>query len=513
MPIGIQDFESLRRDNYIYVDKTQMVWQLANTGRYYFLSRPRRFGKSLLVSTLKAYFLGKRHCFEGLWLGAHEEKWEEYPVFHLDLNGENYNSLEALERKIDAQLKAWEQLYPTGFEDYSLGIRFSCLIECAAKKCGRGAVILIDEYDKPLLQQIDNVKLQDEMRDTLKGFFSVLKSQDAYIRFALITGVTRFSKVSIFSDLNNLNDITLLYDYHNICGFTEQEVLTSFSPYIDRLAERNEMTREECIANLRKMYDGYHFHQRGDGLYNPFSLIRTFSCNEFGYYWFESGTPSYLIRVLKRHEYSLNLLQHSEVMAKDIRGVDADARSPIPLILQSGYLTIKGYDSEFQSYILDFPNEEVERGFVDYVAPYYIFGENDSKSSFDIREFVRDVRAGRAEQFCRRLKALFADTPYELIRDLENHYQNIVWVLFKLLGFYTQAEYHTSEGRIDLLVKTADYIYVVEFKLDGTAEEALAQISDRQYTLPFTVEQQRIFRIGINFSRETRNVEKCLAEG
>lgn len=512
LPIGIQDFESLRIDGYQYVDKTEHIFNLIDRGRYYFLSRPRRFGKSLLLSTIKAFFLGKRELFKGLAIDKKENiEWAEHPVLYLDLNTNKYDKAEVLEKKISRSLEVWEDMYDCPEPDLPFGMRFENVIENAYKKTGRRVVILVDEYDKPMLQAIGNKELQTEFRDTLKGFYGALKSMDACIKFAMLTGVTKFGKVSVFSDLNNLEDISMLRQYYDICGITEKELHDNFAPYIDNLSEANDLTREECVNKLRDSYDGYHFHPKADGVYNPFSVLNTFKNNEFGSYWFETGTPTYLVELLQRHDWNLNDMANSDVDTDVINSVDSESTNPIPVIYQSGYLTIKDYDEEFKLYHLGFPNKEVEEGFVKYLAPFYLSKER-KKNAFDVRNFVKDVREGNADQFCKRLKSLFADTPYELVKDLENHYQNIVWVVFKMLNFYSHAEYHTSDGRIDLLIETPKYRYVMEFKLDGTAEQALEQIKSKEYDLPFLMDEKKTYLIGMNFDSETRNIERWIIE-
>ena len=511
LPIGIQDFGEIRRNNCIYVDKTAHMYRLISEGKYYFLSRPRRFGKSLFLSTVQAYFEGKKELFEGTYIAAKETEWQQYPILKLDLNAEDYDAADKLAKKLDAQLKLWETEYPTGFETYPLGTRFERIITTAAKQTGHRAVVLVDEYDKPLLQAIGNKELQDCFRRTLKGFYGALKSCDAYIQFAMLTGVTKFGKVSVFSDLNNLNDITTDARFHDICGITETELKENFQAHIMQLAEGEGITAKECMDRLQQMYDGYHFVEGQEGLYNPFSLLRAFFTKRFGSYWFETGTPSYLVSLLQQYDYNLDAMQNAEVTADTLNTIDTEVQNPIPVIYQSGYLTIKSYDKEFGEYHLGFPNREVEEGFIKYLAPFYL-SSSPENSPLDIKNFVMDVRNGHPEQFCQRLKSLFADTPYELVKSLENHYQNIVWIIFKLLGFYTQAEYHTSSGRIDLLVKTDRYIYVMEFKLNGTAEEALKQIKAKDYPLPFEMDSRKAFCIGINFSDKTRNIEKWIIE-
>ncbi len=514
LPIGIQDFESLRKDGYLYIDKTEHVYRLVSEGRYYFLSRPRRFGKSLLLSTIKALFQGKRELFKGLAIDQKEDwDWVEHPILHLDLNTEKFSTKEALENKINTFLSIEEEKYGKVEWEKSFGTRFEGIIKRAYEKTGQRVVILVDEYDKPMLQAIGNKELQDEYRGTLKGFYGALKSMDGCIKFAMLTGVTKFGKVSVFSDLNNLEDISMLPKYHNICGITEQELLTVFDKPIDALAEYNGLTREECIEKLRRMYDGYHFDEFSrNGVYNPFSLLNTFNNNIFRSYWFETGTPSYLVELLKRHHYDLEEMSKSEVTADVLNSIDAESHDPIPVIYQSGYLTIKNYKEEFQKYVLGFPNEEVAVGFVKYLAPFYL-DNREQRSVFDIEKFTQDVRTGNPEQFLSRLKSLFASAPYDSVKgDKENHFQNMMWVVFKMMGFYSHTEYHTSNGRIDLLLETPQYRYIMEFKLYGTAEEALQQIKDKDYPLQFQQDDRQTYIIGVNFSKETRTIDKWVME-
>lgn len=510
-PVGIQNFEKLRRDGYCYVDKTELIYRLASDGGYYFLSRPRRFGKSLLISTLEAYFEGKKELFEGLAIEKLEKEWTVSPVLHLDLNARKYDTPEALVAIINQHLEVWEALYGNEKKDRAPEERFAYIIEKAYRATGHTVAVLIDEYDKPLLQAIGNEPLQQEYRNTLKAFYGVLKSCDRYIRFAMLTGVTKFGKVSVFSDLNNLMDISLSPRFANICGITQKELQEDFAEDIRMLAQANDMTEEQAAMELKQWYDGYHFTEKGDDIYNPFSLLNTFAELKFGSYWFETGTPTFLVELLKMNRYNLSRLTSEVAMAESLAGIDTLEENPVPILYQSGYLTIKGYDREFQSYILGFPNNEVEEGFTKFLLPRYATIPSGNPA-FELMSFVKDVRAGKTEDFMKRLQGFFADTPYELARDLELHYQNVMFIVFKLLGFYTQAEYHTSEGRIDLVVKTADYIYVMEFKLDGTAEEAIRQIEEKHYAKPFEADGRKIYRIGVNFSNRLRGIERWIVE-
>ena len=507
-PIGIQDFQSLRQDGYLYIDKTEMIFQLVKTGRYYFLSRPRRFGKSLLVSTLKAYFEGKRELFRGLAMERLEHDWVAYPVLHLDLNIDKYDTPESVDRMLNDSLTEWEQRYGSRPSEVTPALRFAGVIRRACEKTGHRVVILVDEYDKPLLNAIGNKPLQESFRSSLKPFYGVLKTMDRYIRFALLTGVTKFGKVSVFSDLNNLEDISMNERFVGLCGITEREIHEYMEPQLHELAAAQGLSYEEACGRLKEMYDGYHFAENTEGIYNPFSLLNTFKSRKFGNYWFETGTPTYLVELLKRSRYNLKDLPEAVGNADVLNSIYGDDE-PLPVIYQSGYLTIKGYNPRFGTYRLGFPNKEVEKGFMEFLVPFYTSVKKD-EAPFAIERFVCEVEDGDVDAFFGRLRSFLADSPYELARDLELHYQNVLFILFKLLGLYVNVEYHTSQGRIDMVVQTERYVYVMEFKLDGTAEEALRQIEERQYALPFTSGRRKLFKIGVNFSEKARNIEKWI---
>lgn len=516
-PIGIQNFEKIRKDGYLYIDKTAWVYQLANTGSYYFLSRPRRFGKSLLLSTIEAYLQGKKELFNGLAIEKLEKEWKAYPVLHLDLNARHYKDTDSLTSILNEYLERWEALYGNEKQGRGLEERFAYVIERAYKTTGQRVVILIDEYDKPMLQALHDDELQEQLRNMLKPFYGVLKTMDGYIKLAFLTGVTKFGKVSVFSDLNNLMDISMDNRYVEICGITEKEIHTYMEDSLHELAEAQGINNEETCRKLKERYDGYHFTEDSIGIYNPFSLLNTFAKKKFGDYWFETGTPSYLVELLKHTHYDLYEMANTETDADVLNSIDAASRNPIPVIYQSGYLTIKDYDAEFGIYKLGFPNLEVEEGFVKYLLPFYA-NVSAAKTPFEIGQFVREIRTGNYDAFFKRLQSFFADTPYEVItgqkpeRDTELHYQNVLFIVFKLVGLYTKVEYHTANGRIDLVLQTERYIYLMEFKLNGTAEEALQQINEKQYALPFYNDNRKLFKIGVNFSSETRNIERWIVE-
>ena len=510
-PIGIQNFEKIRKDGYFYIDKTALVYQLVKSGSYYFLSRPRRFGKSLLISTLEAYFQGKKELFQGLAIEKLEKDWVKRPILHIDLNTEKYENPESLENILNDTVYKWEKIYGTEISETSLPLRFKGIIQRAYEQTGHRVAILVDEYDKPMLQAIGNEELQKSFRSTLQAFYSVIKTMDGCIKFTLLTGVTKFGKISVFSALNNLMDLSMWNEYNALCGITEQELHDNFEEGINELAQAQGMTYDEVCAELKECYDGYHFVEDSVGIYNPFSLLNTFAKRKFGNYWFETGTPTYLVELLKMHNYDLHRMANIETDEDTLNSVDSSSSDPIPVIYQSGYLTIKGYDSRFGTYRLGFPNREVEEGFMRFLLPFYA-DTNKVDAPFQIIKFVREVESGDYDSFLRRLQSFFADTPYELVRDLELHYQNVLFIVFKLIGFYVKAEYHTSQGRIDLVLQTDRFIYVMEFKLDGTAEEALRQIDEKKYALPFATDPRQLFRIGINFSNEMRNIERWVVE-
>jgi len=509
-PIGIQTFSEIINKGYLYFDKTALVHKLANDSKYYFLSRPRRFGKSLLVTTLEAYFQGRKELFEGLAISKLETEWKQYPVLHIDLNAADYRSEEALISIIDRHIRQFETIYGENPKDMALSDRFIGVIQRAYEQTGRQVVILVDEYDKPLLQTIGNTELQDNYRKILKGFYGVAKTMDACIRLAFFTGVTKFSKVSVFSDLNNLKDISLDSRYAEICGITEQEIRDKLDVQVGEMAETNGISKDECYEKLKKQYDGYHFSKNGTGMYNPFSLLNAMDSQEFGDQWFQSGTPTFLVEVLKRNNYDLEQLTRENVTADLLGSLDAIDTTPIPLLYQSGYLTIKSYNARFRTYQLGFPNEEVERGFNLFLFPYYVPLRKEKTGLF-VMNFVQEIEAGEPLKFMARLESLFANQDYQIAGDAELYFHNAVSLIFQMLGFYTETERHTSDGRMDMVVQTADYIYLFEFKLDKSVEEALAQIEKREYALSFVHDPRKLFKIGVNFSSETRRIQNWKA--
>ncbi|WP_195553153.1 ATP-binding protein [Bacteroides eggerthii] len=508
LPIGIQTFEEIRKENYLYVDKTAMVYQLANVGKPYFLSRPRRFGKSLLISTFEAYFQGRKDLFEGLAITNLETEWERYPVLHLDLNAKKYETSDDLAAMLNQYLEKWEQKYGNEKRNRSSEERFAYIIEQAYIQTGKQVVVLIDEYDKPLLQAILDEPLLEEYRRTLKAFYGVLKSADRYLRFVFLTGVTKFAQVSVFSDLNQLNDISMDYAYNSLCGITKEELSSNFVPEIKNLGEFLGLTFEEIVDRLEKQYDGYHFCEDTTvGLFNPFSVLNALQKLKLGNYWFQTGTPTYLVDLLKQSDYDLRFLINGiETTNSAFSEYRAEANNPLPMIYQSGYLTIKHYDKEVDLYTLKFPNDEVCYGFLNFLVPYYT-NVSDDETGFHIAKFIRELRSGDIEAFMERLKVFFAGMPYELSENTERHYQAIFYVVFTLMGQFVETEVRSARGRADAVVKTKDFIFVFEFKLNGTAEEALKQIDEKGYLIPYTLDGRKLVKVGVNFSKEKRNID------
>ena len=505
LPIGIQTFEDIRNDGYLYVDKTALMWTIANIGKPFFLSRPRRFGKSLLISTFEAYFKGRRDLFTGLAVEQLEKKWEEYPVLHLDLNAEKYDSPDRLDAILSNQLTQWEAIYGRGEDETTLSSRFLGVIRRASEQAGRGVVVLVDEYDKPLLQAIQNEPLLNSYRSTLKAFYGVLKSADRYLRFAFLTGVTKFSQVSVFSGLNQLNDISLNYDFSTLCGITREELLANFEPEIAALSQANDINTKEVVETMTRQYDGYHFSKICEDIYNPFSLFNAFSQRDYKSFWFSTGTPTFLIEMLQRMDFSLTLLEKMEVKDEDFDKATEVITDPIPVLYQSGYLTIKGYEPLFRTYTLGYPNEEVKIGFIETLIPSYL-NQPTRESNFYVVSFVRDLMKGDIEQCLLRTRSFFSSIPYDLENNQEKHYQTIFYLLFRLMGQYVDVEVKNAIGRADVVIKMPDAIYVFEFKVDGTPEEALAQINSKQYAIPYEVEHRKVVKVGVNFDSTTRTL-------
>ena len=508
-PIGIQNFEKIRQGGYVYVDKTDLVYHIIKTGGYYFLSRPRRFGKSLLVSTLEAYFQGKKELFRGLAIENREKDWNAYPVLHLDLSGKTYRNENDLEITLDQHLSRWEKDCGIAARYPEPDARFKDVIDAAYEKTGKPVVVLIDEYDKPLLDSAGNEALREAFRNRLQGFYSVMKSRDGKLRFGFLTGVTKLGKLSIFSGLNNLKDISMDHRYADICGISENDLHAYFDGSVQEMADANEMSKEDCYAQLKDYYDGYHFSAQCPDIYNPFSLLSALDQQEFKDYWYETGTPTFVVKALQQGKFNLENLTLDRVPASALGGVNADDSDPVPVLYQSGYLTIQDYNPRIREYTLKYPNQEVERGFMEGLANIYVPSARYN-SPFAIRKFISDFEKGDAEGLMKRFEAFFADARYEIAGDAELYFQNTMYVMSKLMGQYMEVERRTSNGRMDILVQTEKYIYVMELKMDASADEALQQIENKGYAKPFAADSRKLFQIGANFSSATRRIEEWM---
>lgn len=519
-PIGIQTFERIITEGFVYVDKTALVYELANSGTIYFLSRPRRFGKSLLMSTLKAYFQGKKDLFRGLAMEHLETEWAEYPVFHIDFNGVDLTQDGALEEKLEGYVSEWESVYGKSTSYEKLGNRFSYVLKAAHAKTGRKAVVLIDEYDKPMLDVLDTdyigkidgkeTRLEDKHRNILKGFYSVFKEADADLRFVLLTGVTKFSQVSIFSGFNQPKDISMDARYDALCGITKDEMTSYFTEPIKELAGINDVSEEEMIQRLKHQYDGYHFSEGMTDIFNPFSLLNCFDSLQIKNYWFSTGTPTYLMRLLQHFDENINELVSKYYDPSEFVDYRADVEKPLPMIYQSGYLTIKDYDPIFNTYLLDFPNNEVRGGFLTALSSGYF---KEKASMTWVRAISLALMHGDIEDFMRHITALLAGISYRFQRkddvmECERYFQYSFYLILQMIGVYnTYVEKETSEGRIDCIVECPEHVYIFEFKLNGSAEKALEQINDRGYATPYLTDKRTIHKVGVNFSSEKGTID------
>lgn len=504
-PIGIQDFEQLRNNKYIYVDKTALIYQLVSTNTVYFLSRPRRFGKSLLISTLEAYFLGKKELFNGLDMEQLEKDWTVYPVLHIDFSGSKYMEAESLRASINVQLLLWENIYGRQEGEDTFSLRLEGIIRRAYEQTGQQVVVLVDEYDAPMLDSNNNHELQHEIRGIMRDFFSPLKKSGKYLRFLFLTGISKFSQMSIFSELNNLQNVSMSDNYSTICGITEQELLTQMKIDVEQMAQANDETYEEACAHLKKQYDGYHFSKSCVDVYNPFSLINAFAQKSYENYWFSTGTPTFLIELLQQMNFDIRLLDRMDAKPEDFDKATDCLTDPIPVLYQSGYLTIKEYDPDFQLYTLAYPNKEVRKGFIESLMPAYVHLPA-RENTFYVVSFIKDLRIGHLEECLERLKSFFASIPNKLNNKEEKHYQTIFYLFFRLMGQYIDVEVDTAIGRADAVVKLQDTIYVFEFKVDGTPEEALTQINSKKYAIPYQADHRKIVKVGVNFDSATRTI-------
>ncbi len=521
-PIGIQTFERIISEGYVYVDKTALVHQFVHDGTVYFLSRPRRFGKSLLISTLKSYFQGKKDLFRGLAMEKLETEWAEHPVFHLSFSSGNYMRSDELKNVLETFVADAENLYGKSETATTLSVRFRKVIEAAYKKTGQKVVVLVDEYDKPLLDVLDTdlsvdvdglrTQLEEYNRGLLKEIYSVFKDADEYLRFVLLTGVTKFSQVSVFSGFNQPKDISMDRRYDALCGITKDELVSYFAEPIKSLAAVEGVSEEEMIKRLTLQYDGYHFSDGMTGIFNPFSIINCMDSQSIRDYWFATGTPTYLMRLLQHFNENINELTSKYYSPEEFVNYRADAEKPLPMIYQSGYLTIKSYNARRNKYLLDFPNREVRGGFMSALSSGY-FKDARNRQAYWIDDVSDALEAGDTEKFMRHITALLAGISYRFQRkddamECERYFQYTFYLILQMIGIYnTYVEKETSEGRIDCVVECPEHIYIFDFKLNSSADKALAQINDRGYATPYASDSRPIHKVGINFSSEKGTVD------
>ncbi len=513
LPIGIQTFEELITKNCVYIDKTHFIQNLTSVGKPYFLSRPRRFGKSLFLSTLKSYFEGRSDLFENLAISRIETEWKKYPVLHFDFNVGDFTNEERFCDSLDKKLSDYEEIYGVNGAK-TFADRFSDLLKIAHKKTGLQAVVLVDEYDKPLLDAIDDEELVDTFRKKLKSFYGVLKGEYAYIRFVFITGVTRFDKVSIFSDLDNLRDISMSEEFSAICGITQEELETNFVPEIENMAEKNEITKEECLAILKKNYDGYHFSENvKTDIYNPFSLLNAFSDLKFSSYWFSTGTPTFLTLMMRNSNFDFKTLENDiEVGLRTLENYRLTSTDPLPMLYQTGYITIKEYDKTFRSFILGLPNDEVRYGLYDNLIPLYA-GYTEKTNKIEVMNFIREIQKGKIDDFMKRINYIFASAPKQTNqKQYELNCQAFVWLIFKLMGEFIICEVQNGEGRSDAVVWEKEFIYIFEFKMDGTAKEAISQINSKEYPIAYKNDGRKIVKVGVNYSSEEKQLSEWIIQ-
>ena len=512
-PISIQTFETIINGNYVYVDKTDLVYSLAQE-HVCFLSRPRRFGKSLLISTLDAYFSGRRELFKGLKMEALEQQWDVYPIFRIDFANGNFSNPDELTLMLDGRVSEWERIYGKDDIYKTLGDRFKYVLEQAAAKTGKKVVVLIDEYDRPLLDVLGEAQ-EEKNRNILKNFYATFKAADASLRFVLLTGVTKFSQITVFSGFNQPNDISMDSKYDAICGITEAELHSVFADSIAAMAKKLRYTVEKMKVLLKKQYDGYHFSEALVDIYNPFSVINAFEKLKLDNYWYKSGTPTYLVKLIEGHNVNMQKLTSRGYESQYFVDYRADAEEPLAMLYQSGYLTIKSYDEHYGEYTLDYPNVEVSKGFVTLMANSYL-KKDESEAAYWIVNLDRMLRRGDLEEVRDAFTAFLASIPYEAnkderAKDFETHFQYTFYIIFRLLSCYTTLlEKQNSKGRADIIIESDKDIYIFEFKLDGSAAAALQQIEDKQYALPYLQDKRKLHKIGVNISSVTRTVDEWL---
>lgn len=511
-PIGIQSFSKIRESGYLYIDKTKYIPLLLKSSQYVFLSRPRRFGKSLLVSMLESFFKGERKLFEGLAISnLMPGPWECHPVIHLDLSGEDYKDSKVLEMKLSSFLDRFESSLELQSANETLSDRFRAIVRTLHQSTGNRVVVLIDEYDNPITSAIGNSELQERFRSILYGFYASLKSLDEHLHFCMLTGVTKYGHLSVFSGLNNLMDISLQNEFAGICGITEEELHT-LEPGVRSLAIEDNVSVDQAFGLLKEWYDGYHFSKSLIDVYNPFSVMNALARREVADYWYQTGTPTILIKTLQSHSPGIEKLNGMKASADMLGNISALNINPVALFYQTGYLTIKDYDKASRLYILGYPNKEVESGLMDNVLNAYGHVSDSRVLISDLKSFLEE---GKTVEFVETLKTFFANIPYDLRRNVEkyeNYYHTVFYVLLRLLGMDVEAEYHTSEGSIDIVIKTKNYIYIIELKINGSATDAMHQIYERLYSEPFEGDGRKVVKLGIGFAEHTHTIDSYVIE-
>lgn len=513
-PVGIQTFERIRKENKLYIDKTEYIYRMTHSGGcYFFLSRPRRFGKSLLVSTFESYFFGKKELFEGLAIEKLEQEWMEYPVLHFDMSGGKHMEKEQLEDYLSNRLEAEERKWGITHTKRGANDRLTELITTAYEISGKQVVVLIDEYDAPMLDVAHDKETLDVLRNLMRNFFSPLKMCEPMLRFVFLTGITKFSQVSIFSELNNIKNISLDDEYAGVCGITKEELLTQMSEDIDVLAEALEMTREETIAKLKENYDGYHFSPASPDVFNPYSLLNCFDDKNFGAYWFSSGTPTYLINMLRKFKVLPAKIGRSLARSSAFDAPTENLKTITPLLYQSGYITIKGYDKMSQLFTLDLPNKEIKVGLFESLLPYYLEGMYAEEGDVAIAQMSVLIRQGDMDGALRLLQEFLGMVPYCNNTNYEGHYQQVLFIIFTLLThFVVDVEVHTPNGRVDVVMETEDTLYLIELKLNKSAQAAMQQINLKQYDQRFARCGKPIVKVGVNFDAKKGNIEDWIIE-
>lgn len=505
--IGQQDFKTLREDDALYIDKTAYIEKIAsNKTKYYFLARPRRFGKSLFLSTLRYFFEGRRELFKGLYIDGTDWKWDPYPVLRLDLNTDKYAEQGMLDGVLDNLFREWEKEYEVEEKADNISSRFRNIIKAAHEKTGKQVVILVDEYDKPLVGNLNKDDNFEHYRIKLASIYSNFKSSAEHIRLVFLTGVSRFSKLSVFSDLNNIDDISFDDEFADVCGITEKELLENFNAGISSLAAKRKEDFAKACTTLKKNYDGYRFAPEGRGIYNPWSLLCCLKKGRIGSYWNSTGTATIIAEALQDADVNIEETLNANWDLDDLAGLDLLNADPTALLYQTGYLTIADYDAEMNEVRLKVPNEEVRKGLFKNLLSVYLKPKSGTVKSV-IDGIMEAIRAGKPEQMIKSLDSYFAGIPYDLKLDNENNFHNAFYILTTLIGIDAKAEVHTSDGRIDLLIETPKYIYVIELKYDATPEEALRQIEEKQYARKFATDSRKIFNIGVSFSSNTRRID------